>query len=667
MLFSITFAGDQKELVPPNFSHPSGFYPEPFTLTIEHPHPEATIYYTLDGSEPDPENLSGRTFRYKNRYSKPGRPPSGQFYERSYRTYRYSEGIPIRDRSTEPDRIATISTTFDPKPNYLSPRGTPHYKGTPIRAVAEVNHQLSPMAEGVYFIGDRAEFTLPIINITLPERLLFDYEEGIFVAGKTFDDWLTRTIGEKRKRAVNHDPANWHQKGVDIPATIHFFGNDAMALGAYPVRLRTQGFASRAYRNKSFRIYPEKGIGFPHPLYNDGIPQGEARFLLRNGGQHYRRSMVKDLALQRALEGLSLGIQRQQPYLTFINGEYNGILNARDRQDHYYLADRYQLPTRKVDLLKDHDRTGLSVKQGSDHHWQATLQFFSEIDPTKPEAYGAMAQWIDIENFIDYQIAQIFLGNVDWPTNNVRFWRYRGTKKHPITETGYTDGRWRWLLFDLDQAGGAWNRYNAAHNRLEAVTEVGEDDPRFTLLFRRLLHNGAFREQFVIRFSDLLNTTFRSERMSRIIEEAVAEITPEMPRHIARWRAPKSLRYWRKSVRDLLHFIEERPTHQRRHLEEFFQLSRGYQLTLMAEGGGTIKLNTLTLQGAEGVTALTPSWRGLYYREYPITLTAIPQAGYRFSHWVVEGEALPIKRSLSPTLTLQPYQDLHLRAIFIRE
>lgn len=109
-----------EELAAPEFSHESGFYPEEFELHITHPNPSVKIYYTLDGSDPDPTNLNGTTFRYKNEYAQPpATEPIGEFLTQEYKTYAYDKPILIKDRTYEPDRISQISTTFDTKPSYF--------------------------------------------------------------------------------------------------------------------------------------------------------------------------------------------------------------------------------------------------------------------------------------------------------------------------------------------------------------------------------------------------------------------------------------------------------------------------------------------------------------------------------------------------------------------
>lgn len=672
----------------PQFSHASGFYPEEFTLKITHSDPSAKIYYTLDGSTPDPNNLKGSTFKYKNHYAQPPNKPSGELLEMEYRTYPYVKPLHIKDRTFEPDRISQISTTLDPKPKYLpKPTGILKkkylYKGTPVRAIAIQNERKSTIAEGIFFIGDRAQFTLPIINITVPEKALFDYEEGIFVAGKDYDDWLIGKL-EGDYAAT----ANWGRRGVDTQAYLYFIdGNGTVEA---PVDIRTHGGWTRTTRNKSIRIYPRKEYtpkGIEYDIFNDGSILGFSRIILRNAGNAVSRDYMVDAVLQRAFTDLNFGTQRYRPAVTFINGEYNGVLNIRDRQDHYNLQALYNIPNRKVDILKNNR----SVKRGDAEHWHLFEKFIREESSTSPTFFKGLKQQIDLKSYIDYYAAQIYIANTDWPGNNIRWWRYKGDNKEPMTATGYTDGRWRWLMYDVDGAGrGAGNipdkgKYD--FNMLQfATAENGPEWPNpewSTSILRKVLQNPEFRELFITRFSDLLNSTFRSKRIIAIIREAEAAIAAEMPQQVARWKEPKSMRRWYKSINRLASFFYKRPKYQWQHLEEFFNLEGRYQVNVAmaladatpkeGENLGRIQLNTLTLGEPKPqnpdvtYTNLALPWQGDYFKNLPLVVEAIPAEGYQFSHWEVEGITLTDEEKHSPKLVLKPAKNLRLRAIMDEE
>lgn len=60
--------------------------------------------------------------------------------------------------------------------------------------------------------------------------------------------------------------------------------------------------------------------------------------------------------------------------------------------------------------------------------------------------------------------------------------------------------------------------------------------------------------------------------------------------------------------------------------------------------GGTILLNTVKPDLSDG------SWTGKYFTDYPITVTAVPEDGYKFAGWsgsvtsdsaIIEAEVIP--------------------------
>jgi hypothetical protein len=186
---------------------------------------------------------------------------------------------------------------------------------------------------------------------------------------------------------------------------------------------------------------------------------------------------------------------------------------------------------------------------------------------------------------------------------------------------------------------------------LDPEEETYANPPWATFLLRSLLGNNDFQEAFLQRFSDLLNTTFTPEHAKSLINDMADVIRPEMPRHISRWSHPPTFRHWEQHVDVMLRFAEERPAHQIAHLQQHFGLLEPelISLVLPEQGHGLIHLNSLELgqplQAPESAGLRTfedgsKTWEGRYFPEIPLQLRAEPSAGYRFAHWVVNGDTL---------------------------
>ncbi len=208
------------------------------------------------------------------------------------------------------------------------------------------------------------------------------------------------------------------------------------------------------------------------------------------------------------MNGLAVGTQRYAPKVVFINGEYNGILNARDRKDHKYLADIYGIDGTKTDLLK----RNAMVDNGSAAGYTSMLAEWRDSLRSGHDFYKLVNSYIDTQSFIDYFVGSIFFSRTDWPGNNIAYWRYTGSK----TELPITDGRWRWLVYDADEAKDV--QHPTLLYALGLYDQPRKYPPWASFMLRALLDNPRFKQEFIIRFADLINTSFAPERMLAIID-----------------------------------------------------------------------------------------------------------------------------------------------------
>jgi hypothetical protein len=258
-------------------------------------------------------------------------------------------------------------------------------------------------------------------------------------------------------------------------------------------------------------------------------------------------------------------------------------------------------------------------------------------------------------NFIDYHLAVIYFQNFD--IGNIKCWRPRTA-----------GGRFRWIVYDQDYGFNLWNpevyipamaRDYADYDNMfrfhTAATGTGTGWPNAggrTLLLRRLLTNEEFKSRFIIRCADLLNTAFREERVVATIDAMAAVIRPEIGNHLQRWswtelrkrgwgpphqeeNQPFVPATWEANLEVLRAFAQQRPEKLRGDCMDHFALAGGLgnvTVSVSPAGSGKVRLNTLDL------TAFP--WSGIYFHDYPITVTARPAAGYRFVRWELADQSL---------------------------
>ena len=639
---------------PPAISHESGFYTEEFYLTITHPDPTVTILYTLDGSEPKIENLTGKVWNYKKQYPTNPGDPVGDLLQDTIWTYAYAaDSMLVRDRSNESDRISDISTSYYTNNwyNTQSKQDSSNvFKGTTLRITAYKNGAYSNIITKNYFVAEegRNRYTLPITCLSLDPDKFYSYENGLNVPGTEFDTWR---INNPSTSISSMAPGNFRASGGDseIPLNYGYYVNGEEKINQ-GIGLRLHGNGSRFFPNRSLRLYAKSDYGasnFNYPFFNNYNHPKFKRLILRNSGNDVLSTMFRDAFIQQSVKHLNFEIQEYQPTILFINSEYQGIYNIRERFDDKFFERKYGIDTDELDHIENH---GL-VSEGDNIFYHEMYNFVLNNDLSVSNNYTQLKKMMDIENFTDYYITEIFIANHDWPQNNNECWR----KKVQFDSTAAYghDGRFRWLLKDLDISFG--HRYpdsDLLSNSLERVTNVTNnaylDDAN--LFLRKLVANHEYKHYFVNRFSDLLNTTFLTERMISLIENISENIRPEISEFVERWNPSNmdlennlwwafpvySYAAWEQNVNEMINFATLRPDIQRNHIDEQFNLNGQKVITLDISDSlkGYIKINTIEIKtSTPGVYDEVYPWSGIYFKNVPITLKAIPKEGHVFTHW----------------------------------
>ncbi len=669
-------AGYTEFLKRPDFSAEGGFHYNPFDLTISHEDTSVQIIYTLDGSDPDINNLNGVTYHYKNQYpAYPGN-PFGPLLTDTFYSHVYENPIPVTDQSNRPNDLSEISTTWHATPTYF-PTDTV-FKGMVVRARAYKPGAVpSKIKTRTFFVTPEgpAKYSLPVISFTTQENYLFDYDTGLYVAGVDFDNWRTAF-----PNAWPHGgrPANYQREGDqwEYPAYLEMFEPDEVGSAiSQNVGFRMHGAYALANPMKTFRIYARDLYGpstlhhkiFPDLPYND-----YKRILIRNSGQDFFSSMVpnnmpktmmKDGVLQSLVSGLRFDTQAYRPCIVFINGEYWGIQNIRERYDKHYLERTYGIDPENIDYL---EKDG-TIIEGDDVFYNEMWDYLENHNFSNQTNFDWMKTRIDMDNFIDYQIANIYFRNLDWPGNNLSFWRLRTPQYDPGAPYGH-DGRFRWLMYDLDICiSGMWTTESYTYNALERAldstgTYPGHAEIWATLLLRRMTQNEGFKNEFVNRFADLLNTTFSPENFLGVIQEKKAAIEADIPDMIKRWNYPNDISDWQQNVAVMEEYAQKRPPFQRQHIMEQFGIADTVTLNLDVSdpAHGYIRVNTIDVKtGTAGVGDPAFPWSGIYFEGIPIELEAVPFNGYAFSHWIGTSSAG------SSVVTLTPSGDLNITAVFV--
>jgi hypothetical protein len=602
------YEGIMQEIV---FSHSSGFYAQPFFLVISHPDPQAVIRFTTDGSDPD---------------------VNAEIYDQPFQ---------IRDRSNEAPAISLIPTS----PNWKPPsEGLPRAMVVKARAFRE-GFIPGPIAHAVFFVNDNDNFSheISVVSIVTPQENLFDDDFGIYVAGSS-------------------EIANYHQTGDEWerPAFFELFDEKGNPEYSGGIGIRIHGGTSRSFPQKSLRVYFRNEYGdswLQHELFPDYPVQSFKRIVLRQSGHDMWQTMLRDGFMQILLEQTHLDRQGFRPAVLYINGEYWGIQNIRERYDKYYLETHHDTDPDNIDLLA---YTSLQIGEGDREHYQSMIQFIEDNGLQQHEHFEYIETLMDVNSYTDYKISEIFFYR--WDIGNIRHWRPR-----------VPEGKWRWMMFDLDTGyGGFWSLDEPWNfNMLEYNTEPdgpwdgylghNHNSQAATFLLRKLLENEDYRIRFITRFADLLNTNFGTEEAIEKLDKMAADIRNEIPLQIDRWNEIPSKEQWEAEIEYMREFARLRPNFQRNQILQYFDLESIYELNLDVSNqlAGHIRVNTIHVQPETPGVGLYPwPWKGMYFSGVPVTLEAIPATGYRFSHWEGMGDLT------DQVITINRNSDFYIKAVF---
>ncbi len=486
---------------------------------------------------------------------------------------------------------------------------------------------LTPSVET--YIIEKRDFTLPIVSLSTDPFNLFDWNYGIY------------ELGPNAETADPNFGANFWEDW-ERPIYIEYMDKDGKKLFSAPGGVKIFGAWSRAHPQKSLALFARSTYGvksFKYPFFAERDNKKYKSLVLRNSGNDWNSTVMRDGLMTGLVNDGELDRQAFQPTIVYINGEYWGIQNLREKVNEDFLADNHPgVDPDKVDLLQMDGE----VLAGSDVNYRHMMSYMRMHTMATDGNYDSVCTMMDVVDFMEYEIAEIYYDNTDWPGNNIKYWR---------EQTNY--GKWRWILYDTDFGFGIYGSGNYNNNTLDFAMEPNgpswPNPPWSTLLLRNLVENEHFKHDFINRFADRINYEFNPVKVTHFIDSLKNNIQAEIPYHIDRWQ---HIGNFSGNVNVLKNFAAKRPDKMRGFINDRFSLGGVVQISLDVsdETQGSIRINSLSLNKFP--------WKGKYFNNNPVTVVAIPKPGYEFSHW--EGYD-----SDAPDLWLNiPVGGIALKAVF---
>ena len=416
----------------------------------------ATLYYTTNGSTPSPSNTNAKTGNGSFSISSTG----------IYRFRLYQDGM-------LPSPVTTRS-----------------------------------------FINTSNKYGVPIVSIVTDNNGLYSSNYGM---------WSTGPYGKAGNGRT--DLCNWN-RDWDRSVNIEVFNPDGTLIFSQEAEITPSGRYSRQYNPHPFKIKAKKKFGyenyFPFTPFSDKPYNKYQSLKFRSGGNNFQ-ARLKDAALQTIIQrsGLNIECQSYQPVHHYINGVYKGIINIREPNNKDYAYSNYGYDEDEVDCFKlDHNNGGggFTLTEGSRDGWDEWVRLSSTASET--ESYKRICEIVDIEEFAYYMAIEFYLGNEDWPRNNIKVFRHKD------------DGRFRFVVFDLDHSFGAVSQATninpfTSFDDQEYYPEGGYKSAMVTV-FHNMLKNSHFRRMFIDCYCIVANCVFTQDRITSVVNELVNRVAPEM-------------------------------------------------------------------------------------------------------------------------------------------
>ncbi|MDR0321919.1 MAG: CotH kinase family protein [Treponema sp.] len=605
------------------FSHNSGLYSQSFKLTLAAPY-GSKVYYSTDGSIPLPSKATsgGPVFQYKG------------------------DPITVQNRSGQP-ALATSANSEqfymkpgDPRgsePAIFRPTSAQVPKVTVIRALAvDSSGKQSEVLTRTYFIGNDLQRygNHPVLSIVTDPSNLLDRETGIYVRGNSNNVWPNYNFNQKGR--------DWERE-----ANLDFFDGSRRLGFSTGAGIRIRGGWSRDKGQKSFNVYFREEYGINN-LSNYPLIPGAFKaypdqtqitryknFMLRNGGNDTEYTKFYDVFVQSLVSDRNFTTQTAIPCIVYLNGEYWGFYNLQEKYSDHYLEQKFGVNRNNVISIETGE---LDEGIASDMNLYWDMMNHQEQDMSIQANYNAFCEIFDIQSFIDYFAAQIYVYNEDWPHNNYQLWRVRNVEPG----NPYGDGKWRWMVFDTEFSMGIY-RSGGTSDPFSPILNGNHGNNK---LFQQLLKNPDFCRQFVLTMMDLYNVNFEYNSASAKLTAIAAVYKPLMEHYFERWGRPWATVFDNKvsDARNYLNNIRNAMTNE--YLPRYFSgLGNLVNVTLSVNiSNASIKINTVTPNLA------SRNWTGKYYTGYPVTVTANVPAGYTFTGWTVTGGTAVSPSALTTTV-----------------
>ena len=366
------------------------------------------------------------------------------------------------------------------------------------------------------YICTSNQYGIPVVSVVTANDNLYSTEYGLWQKGP-----------HGKSGNGQSDLCNWN-RDWDRPVNIEIIDVNGRMILNQEAEITPSGRYSRAFNPRPFKVKAKKRYGYDNYFaftpFQDKPYNKYQSFKMRGGGNNFN-ARLKDAALQQIIirSGFNADCQSYQPVHHYINGVYKGVINIREPNNKDFAYSNYGFEDDEVDCFKlDHNNGsgGLTLTEGS----RVDLDEWVSLCKTASNktSYQRISEIVDIDEFVNYMAIEFFLANQDWPRNNIKAF------KHNI------DGRYRFVVFDLDHAFGSVNEATDIEpfTFFDSEEDYSGDKTGYksamVTMFHGMIKNDAFRKKFIDAFCIVAGSVFDPDRVKTIVDELATRASREM-------------------------------------------------------------------------------------------------------------------------------------------
>ena len=475
-------------------------------------------------------------------------------------------------------------------------------KNTTLSFGLYVGDSIVKLGSKSYFIGFETKFD--VVSLTISHKTLYDSISGIYMHGPHayYDTNLHVMLNSN------------YSKKSEREIYVEIFDSSGNRIVNQDAGIRIFGGMTIYYPEKSLRLIARKKYGesrFKANIFNQGKKKYK-QFILRHSGNDYRKTRFKDVLSTTLAAQSGLDVQAFVPSHLFVNSEYWGVYNIREKLNEYYIDNNYDCGTEGVDLLQAFKK----VEEGTVDKYEELLNFIDNNKMKVDENYNHLSTLMDTRNFTNYWIYQMYFGNTD-ARGNIRFWR-----------SDSLDGKFRWIIYDTDLGWGNY-RSTLLDDFTSPIKTKWYNPTWSTYLLRNLLKNKTFERDFINQSAYLLSSLLNTENVQNKISEFEEMYKQEMVYHFENRKKFQSyqgnLKKWQKEVNQLKFFALKRDNALLSQIQKKFHFSDPYNLNISVENSenGKVLLNNNEL--------INSTFSGTFFSELDLPISIVPNVGYSFS------------------------------------